>query len=341
MGKIATLSMAALLLAGCARTDGGGARSAAAEPAPAAVPAPPAPVAAPAPQTDTPGAKVAASAPATAVAARDADPALWLIKDGDTNVYLFGTVHLLRPGQTWFDEGVRAAYDRSSEVVLEVVQPEGAAAQATQLRAARAADGKPLRSKLSPATRAKYEAAMKASGLPAEAVAQFDQFDPWFAALTLSLLPVLKAGYNPAAGAETVITAAAKGAGKPVGQLETVEQQLGFFDELDQASQIKYLEATLDSLDETTQQLDQLAEAWAEGDTERLGALMNEALRATPEVAKALLTDRNARWAQWIDDRMDRPGTVFVAVGAGHLAGADSVQAMLAKRKLRAERVRY
>jgi hypothetical protein len=52
-----------------------------------------------------------------------------------------------------------------------------------------------------------------------------------------------------------------------------------------------------------------------------------------------LLTRRNARWAEWIDARLDRPGTVFLAVGAGHLAGRDSVQAMLEKRGIKAKRV--
>jgi len=68
---------------------------------------------------------------------------------------------------------------------------------------------------------------------------------------------------------------------------------------------------------------------------------MNESLKDSPEVAKALLIDRNARWADWVANRMKSPGTVFVAVGAGHLAGADSVQAQLAKLGMKAERVTY
>jgi len=68
---------------------------------------------------------------------------------------------------------------------------------------------------------------------------------------------------------------------------------------------------------------------------------MNDSLKDSPEVAKVLLVDRNKRWAQWIKDRMAKPGTVFVAVGAGHLAGPDSVQAQLARLGVKARRVRY
>ena len=60
-----------------------------------------------------------------------------------------------------------------------------------------------------------------------------------------------------------------------------------------------------------------------------------------PEVTQALLVDRNRNWADWISRRMQQPGTVFVAVGAGHLAGSESVQAELAKRGLKVERVAY
>ncbi len=80
---------------------------------------------------------------------------------------------------------------------------------------------------------------------------------------------------------------------------------------------------------------------WAAGDREGLGVLLNEDMAELPEIGRVLLTERNARWAGWIEERMAQPGTVFVAVGAGHLAGGDSVQAFLAKRHLTAARVAY
>ena len=74
-------------------------------------------------------------------------------------------------------------------------------------------------------------------------------------------------------------------------------------------------------------------------DADGLAADINKAMRDIPEVGKLLLTDRNARWAQQIDERMDRPGTTFVAVGAGHLAGAESVQRMLEARGMKVTRL--
>ena len=87
--------------------------------------------------------------------------------------------------------------------------------------------------------------------------------------------------------------------------------------------------------------MNRMVDNWAKGDPDALAATMNESLKESPEVAKALLVDRNAKWAAWIAERMRTPGRVFIAVGAGHLAGPDSVQAHLRKYKLKAVRVRY
>jgi uncharacterized protein YbaP (TraB family) len=88
-------------------------------------------------------------------------------------------------------------------------------------------------------------------------------------------------------------------------------------------------------------QMSGMVDDWTRGDPEALAREMNDELKSSPEVAKVLLTNRNRTWAGWIKQRMAMPGTVFVAVGAGHLAGPESVQANLAKLGVKATRVRY
>jgi uncharacterized protein len=105
--------------------------------------------------------------------------------------------------------------------------------------------------------------------------------------------------------------------------------------------QVKFLVSTVDDYPKLGTELGKMVTSWAAGDPDALGKTMNESLRETPEVAKILLTDRNARWADWINARLAKPGTVFIAVGAGHLAGDDSVQAFLAKHHLTATRIPY
>lgn len=282
----------------------------------------------------------AAPAPAAAAAAtKDADPAIWVVKDADTTIYLFGTVHVLKPGLSWFDEAVKAAFDKSDTVVLEMVEPDMATMQGLIMKTAMAPATDPsLTEKLPADKRAPYATALADLGMPASAL---DRFDPWFAAMTLSVAPLQKLGYDPASGAERTITAAAKAANKEIVGLETAEQQLGYFDSLPSDLQVKFLVNTVNEYANVGPVLDKMVAQWAAGNPDALGSTMNEEMRKTPEVAKVLLSDRNARWADWITARMAKPGTVFIAVGAGHLAGSDSVQAYLARHNLKAERIQY
>lgn len=267
----------------------------------------------------------------------DVDPALWVVKDADTTVYLFGTVHILKPGLGWFDEGVKDAFDKSDRLVLELVEPPVAESQALFGKLAMDQQGKTLRSKLSDADRAVYETAMGKIGLPAAAL---DPFDPWAAAITLSLLAMQKSGFDANSGVEKQLSAAAKIGNKPIEGLESMEFQLGVFDTLPESEQVKFLVETAKLIDDAGSNMDKMVGLWASAETESLGRLMNEGLTSRT-LYDALLTKRNANWAKWISAQMEKPGVSFVAVGAGHLAGATSVQALLPAYGLSASRVAY
>ncbi|MCJ8155922.1 TraB/GumN family protein [Sphingomonas sp. LaA6.9] len=270
--------------------------------------------------------------------ATDVDPALWVVKDADTTIYLFGTIHVLKPGLGWFDEGVKSAFDASSELVIEMIEPEPAAMQQLVMSKAIDQSGKTLSAKLDEGLRARYASALADAGLPAQAL---DPFEPWFATVTLSVLPLSKLGYDSASGVEKVLAAAARQAGKKIEGLETAEQQLGYFDALPEPLQLRYLEAVIDDLPEYQPKLEATIASWAKGDPDALAKEMNEGMEKTPELAAILLEQRNARWADWIKARLDAPGTVFLAVGAGHLAGEASVQEKLKALKVDSVRVNY
>lgn len=272
-----------------------------------------------------------------AVTIKDVDPALWVVKDEDTTVYLFGSVHLLKPGLGWFDDGVKTAFDSSDQLVLELVEPPAAEVQALFGKLAMDQQGKTLRSKMTDADRAVYEAAMGKLGLPAAA---FDPFEPWAAGITLSVVAMQKSGFDPNSGVEKQLTAAAKGSNKPIAGLETMEFQFGLFDTLPETEQITFLVEAAKMIDEVASTTDKMVAMWASAETESLGQLMNEGLTSRT-LYDALLTKRNANWAKWISARMAKPGVTFMAVGAGHLAGPTSVQNLLPAYGLNATRVAY
>lgn len=271
-------------------------------------------------------------------AANDADPALWVVRDADTTIYLFGTIHVLKPGLTWFDEAVRQAFDRSQELKLEIVEPDPATMGALIQRQGMLAGGPTLTQRLPAKERPQLARWMGQIGLPAAA---YDRMQPWLAATMLQVQSLQRVGYDPASGPETVLTQAARAAGKPVSGLETVEQQIGFFASLSGPAQVAMLDETLDEMPKLQTSMARMVDQWGRGQTTAIAKELNDGITRSPETMRVLLIDRNRRWADWIKARLAQPGSVFVAVGAGHLAGATSVQAELARRGVKVERVRY
>lgn len=259
----------------------------------------------------------------------DADPALWVVKDEDTTIYLFGTVHVLNPRTHWFDDGVREAFDASDELVTEIAPGDPAAISALAAE---------LGTRGGPRFAPEVDAAARKLGMAEGAI---DRQEPWLAALTLSRLAVAKAGYGADAGVEATLHEAAADAGKKVHALETARSQLMLFDGLSGAAQSAMLDATVKELPDAPARTKRFVEAWGAGDAETVGAEMNRAMDAAPEIAEVLIARRNASWADWVRRRMAQPGTVFMAVGAGHLAGKGSVQELLAEKGLEVERVAY
>ncbi len=267
----------------------------------------------------------------------DVDPALWVLRDDDTTIYLFGTVHVLRPGLAWFDDNVKTAFDKSDTLVLEML--ESSASDAATVMADLSIDksGRTIRQKLGAEDLITYEAAVEKLGL---AHAALDPLDGWAVAVNLYYAGLLQKGYDLSSGAEVQLRAAAAASKKPVVGLETMRFQLSIFDNLPENVQMDYVTSTAKSIDEIAPQTDRLVDLWAKADTDGVASIMNEGFD-TLKLTEVLLTRRNANWAAWIHQRMAKPGTVFMAVGAGHLAGPASVQKLLTAYDLKVDQVRY
>ncbi len=284
-----------------------------------------------------PAALLASPALAQEAPRPDLDPAVWVVKDADTTIYLFGTVHALDGKGDWLNDEVKDSFDKSSELVMEIITPEDQAALLPLLQKyAMETNGKTLTSRLSAKHQALYAERLTAMGLP---VAAFDTFKPFFAAMTLTVLDMQKLGIDPEQGAEKVLTKAAKAKGMKIGEVESIEQQFQMLGSLSEADQVKMLESTLEEQEKSKETITKLIAAWGKGDHETVGTLMNDGEKDSKALYELLLVNRNKTWAEWIDKRLDQPGTVFMAVGAGHLAGPDSVQKHLKDRGIKTDRV--
>ena len=275
----------------------------------------------------------AAPAPAAARVvpqAEGAGPALWVVRDADSTLYLFGTVHVLRPTTAWGSPRVDAAFDSADQIWFEISNPDDQAALMPLIQQHGISPDRPLSSLLTGEEMTALNAAAAAAGLPA---GQIDIFRPWFAGLALSVAPLVKAGYDPQSGVELVLKARAEAAGKPIQGLETIDKQIGILAGMPEADQLAFLRSLLESWEDATVELDRMVEAWASGDVATLEAVaVDEMQSETPELYGALLVRRNTDWADQIQTMLEGSGTIFMAVGAAHLAGDDSVQEILEDR---------
>jgi uncharacterized protein YbaP (TraB family) len=275
--------------------------------------------------------------PVIAVASEpvQAHPALWKLSDHDTTIYLFGTIHLLPPGIDWLNGPLSYALDHSDTLMTELPDLPPGDVAAALLRHGTLPAGKSLRQMMNGKQRARLEAALTALGLP---LTIFDRKKAWVAAATLPILQLQKAGYNLESGAENSLTKRATQLGHARGGLETADFQFGQFDVLTNAQQLEYLGAVLEALPQINGEIAKMVDHWSHGDAAALAAQLN-ADSDSPVLAEALIFSRNRNWAKWIENRMKTPGTVFIAVGAGHLGGRGSVQEVLAKHGFKAVRV--
>ncbi len=279
-----------------------------------------------------------APAPAAARAVPQAEgkgPALWVVRDADSTLYLFGTVHVLRPTTAWGSPRVDAAFDSADQIWFEISNPDDQAAVVPLIQQYGLSPDRPLSSLLTAEEMTTLNNVAAGAGLPP---GQIDVFRPWFAGLALSMAPLLKAGYDPQSGVELVLKARAGAAGKPIQGLETIDKQISILAGMSEADQLAFLRTLLESYDEASVELDRMVGAWAAGDVATLEAVaVTEMQSETPALYEALLVRRNTDWANQIQTMLEGSGTAFIAVGAAHLAGDDSVQEILEDRGVRVE----
>ena len=251
---------------------------------------------------------------------------IWEIEGNSNRILLMGSVHFLRPADYPLPEGMTAAYEQADQLYMEIDMDTLDPMQAQVLLTTMGTGGNTLNEALSAEN---YREATKRAdelGIP---LMLFDQFEPWFAALSITQLRMMQLGFDPSWGIETRLTAQATADGKTISGLETLEEQLGFLDRLDNNTQQQFLLQSLEDAATLEEQVDSIVAAWRSGDTATLEELMLEGFRSAPGLEDALLVQRNRNWIRPIMQLQNQSDNYLVIVGAMHLIGRDSVVAML------------
>jgi uncharacterized protein YbaP (TraB family) len=273
-----------------------------------------------------------------AVPAQQAKPALWQVSDKDTTIYLFGTIHLLPQGYQWRTARLEQAVGASQDLIVEtIVDEKDPSAFLHALGRLGFSPGQPpIAQRVAPEKRARLEAAIAKSGHPREA---FDRMETWAAGFILLSVQFQELGVSGAEGVEAVLRKEFAARGRPIAQLESNVDQLGIFDRLPEKDQRAFLDGVIEEPEAMKKQFAGMLAAWARGDVDAIARTFNQDLGSSPAMMDSLLRQRNVNWSRWVERRLASPGTAFLAVGAGHLAGEQSVISMLKKDGYRVRRI--
>lgn len=262
----------------------------------------------------------------TPAAAQDhPNPAIWKITDHDSEIWLFGTIHILNPSLNWRSGRVNQAFSNSDTIYFEAPADQQGM-QPLIMQHGINPQGTTLSMLMSDTGKANLKLALQSLGLPLGLIQQLEPMRPWLAGLTLAAFQIQAQGGDPNAGVERILQADAKAAGKTIRYLETDEQQIGFLSNLSPKAQLFFLEDGVRAMIEEPDILRRLISGWVTGDVNAIDATMLQTMQGQQELYAALLVNRNKRWAAQIKEILDGSGTHFIAVGAAHLAGGNSVQ---------------
>ena len=290
------------------------------------------------------GPAVAAPAPAHAPSAvSEPRPAIWLLSDADTRIYLFGTVHVLHPDLRWRS----ATFDRiareSQELVLELSDQEMANPNLDAFAMMRMAKSVPVLQRVSASRRAGLARLLRELQIPEGSL---DRLETWAVAVILGVGQMAHdyaGGEGSAAqaaeetsGVEDALTRDFHANGRPISGVETAADQIAAFRGMPLNVQQAMLDETVDGYTTGEEAGDPDETDWITGNLDGIAAEMET---LPPPLYEALITRRNRNFADWLAHRLDRPGTVLFAIGAGHLAGRVSVQSMLESRGLHVQRI--
>ena len=279
------------------------------------------------------------SAAAAAPEAAAGRSVVWSVQGEHNTVYLFGSIHVLRPGDVGLPGAAEEAYRDAEQVVMEIDMDDPAVADPLALAAqmqrhAQLPAGQSLESLLG-ADYPTVAAYLRAAGLEP---ALLDGFAPWFVAMMVLQIEVAQRGFDPAHGIEQQVTERALADRKPILGLETPADQFAVLAGLSLPEQKRFLLMTLDETEQTDASLDRLLGAWRSGDTATLAQALSEEFEEFPELYRPLTEDRNRAWVEQLADLLDDRDDYLVVVGALHLVGRNSVIDLLRQRGYRITR---
>jgi uncharacterized protein YbaP (TraB family) len=280
---------------------------------------------------------VSASLTPLTARAETARPMMWVVKDADSTIYLFGSIHVMKSDVVWLTPEVKQRFDSAQDVWFEVADMDDTAAMQKMAQAYMLDPTSQMTKGLTPDEVTRIDTELSHYGM---STSQLMGVRKWAVGLMLVTQKMQALGYNPATGVDIQLLHAARASGKTVHGFETGEQQMQAIVPHDDAGELAALRESLTEIDDADTDLAALLGVWVKGDEAGLVHYLIDKYKAEdPDSYQRVIVARNAAWEPQIEAILKGKGTVFITVGAGHLVGPDSVIAMLRAHGVQVERL--
>ncbi len=264
---------------------------------------------------------------------------VWKVSNSLGELYLGGTIHMLRPTDYPLRPEYGAAFHDSDTIVFETDMSAmlGIGFQQKVLEQMRLPQGQTLKSILNAKTYSRLTQFLEQRGIP---ITGFDSFKPAMVIMTLTLTELQKIGISPTSGVEIYFSAEARKHKKALSSLETADEQLAVLTKMGEGYENAFIEGSLDDFENLEAEFEVLITAWKNGDDKKIDEKMTQTMKGRfPDMYNTLLVQRNFNWITQIKTLITTPEKEFILVGAAHLAGADSVQNLLRAQGYKVERL--
>jgi uncharacterized protein YbaP (TraB family) len=256
---------------------------------------------------------------------------MWQINGQVNRIYLLGSIHLLREEDHPLPAAIYRAYDDADKIIMELDMDDmdPVASQALTNELGLIQDGRTLVDLMGADRYAEAAQLAEVAQIP---LSLLDKSEPWFAAMNVEIMLLMRIGFNPAYGIETHLMELAKSDQKEILGFETIRQQLEFLDGLSADAQREMLIQALSEGASMREMMDSMIEAWRLGDLEYMEENLLADMQDYPELNRIIVIDRNIDWTNKIEDLLDDKADYLIVVGALHLIGEDGVPGLLESR---------
>jgi uncharacterized protein YbaP (TraB family) len=263
------------------------------------------------------------------VAAHAGSP-VWAIHGNHNTVYIAGSVHLLKAGDSRLPPAFDQAYSGSKALVMEIAVDKVDPVQTASwmMEHGMLKDGATLKSIIGDERYKRVSAEAERLGVPMEAA---DMMEPWALGLQLLEMQYMQLGFDPQQGVEQQLQHRAQADGKPISGLETIDEQLGLLEGMSHSDQAKFLDMVVSEMRGVESETQSVVSAWRSGDSAKLAALLSDEYKSFPALYRLLVAERNRRWVPQIEKLLQGDRDCFVVVGALHLVGEGGLLELMRK----------